>query len=56
MKELITYYIIFYRFLDTKTWQRTHINQDKQYLIDFVANIPYIDTTTITIKEIELPK
>jgi hypothetical protein len=56
MKDTVIYYIIFYRFLDTKTWQRTHVNPDKQYLIDFVSNIAYIDPSTITLKEIELPK
>jgi hypothetical protein len=56
MTPLQTYYIGFYRYLDTKTWQRTNVNQDHQYLVEFLSNVQYIDKDSIIIKEIQLPE
>jgi len=49
------YYIGFFRYTDSKTWQRTNVNDVKTDLEEYMNNLQYIDKNTIRIVEVELP-
>ena len=50
------YYIGFYRYDDSKTWQRTNLNEDEKELRAYLENLQYIDKFSINIRNIELPE
>ncbi len=51
-----TYYIVFFRYLDSKLWQRSNLSEDKKALEDSVKNKDYIDLTSVNVREIKLPE
>ena len=51
-----TYYIAFFRYLDSKTWQRSQLSDNEKSLKDAVQIKDYIDVSTINIREIKLPE
>lgn len=50
------YYIGFYRYDDSKLWQKTNLNDSEQDLKDYLHNLQYVDKTSINIKKIQLPE
>jgi hypothetical protein len=50
-----TWFIAFYRYKDTKTWQRTFLFDNKEKLDLQLKAMDYIESDYIT-KEIELPE
>lgn len=56
LKSFKTYYIGFYQYDDTKTWNSTRLNEDKEELEKYLYNLEYINKASINIKEIKLPE
>lgn len=50
------YYIIFYRYQNSKTWQHSGLDTDQIRLRTAIENRPYVDLKSIHIKEVELPE
>lgn len=57
-KKLIKYCIGFYRFTDSKVWQRSQLElgKNEEKLKEYLNNIGYIDKTSIEMRYIELPE
>lgn len=51
-----TFYIGFYRFKDTKVWQRSQVEPNKDKLKAYLESIDYIDKASIKIIDIQLPE
>jgi len=49
------YYIIFYRYEDSKTWHHSGLDINKDSLIASLENRPYIDKKSFIIKDVDLP-
>ena len=56
LKSFKTYYIGFYQYDDTKTWNITRLNENKEDLETYLFNLQYINKASINIKDIELPE
>lgn len=54
--ELKTFYIGFYRFLDTKVWQRTQVEPVETKLKAYLETVDYIDKNSIKIVSVQLPE
>lgn len=56
--KMVSWCLGFYRFTDSKTWQRTQLEQPKgeEKLREYLNNIAYIDKSSIIIHYIELPE
>lgn len=50
------YYIGFYRFKDTKVWQRSQVEPDKERLLKYLQSIEYIDKESIKLMDVSLPE
>lgn len=50
-----TYYIGFFKYDDSKIWQKTSLNLDQKQLEEYLNGLQYVDKTTINIREIQLP-
>ena len=50
-----TWYIGFYKYSDSKYWNRTNIFETEEEVKTYLDKFDYIDTNTITIREIQLP-
>jgi len=50
------YYIAFYRYDDSKIWQRTNLIEKKEVLEKELKQKDYIDQNSINIVEIYLPE
>ena len=50
-----TFYIGFFKYIDSNLWQKTNLYKNEKELKDYMEGIPYIDSSTIKIKIIELP-
>ena len=55
-KNFKTFYIGFYQYDDTKTWNATRLNEDRDELEKYLSNLEYINKASINIREIELPE
>ncbi len=53
---VVTYYIVFFRYIDSKIWQRTNLGLNKKELEDSVKIKDYIDLESINVREIKLPE
>lgn len=50
-----TWFIAFYQYKDTKTWQRTFLYDNKEKLENHLKSLDYVNNNWI-IKDIELPE
>ena len=50
-----TFYIGFFKNTDSNLWQKTNLYKNETELKTYMESIPYINSSTITIKLIELP-
>jgi hypothetical protein len=50
-----TYYIGFFKYDDSKIWQKTSLHLDQKQLSEHLNNLQYVDKNTINIREIQLP-
>lgn len=50
-----TYYIVFYRYEGTKTWNHSGLDTDKERLLENLKARTYIDVKSFVVKEVELP-
>ena len=51
-----TYYMIFYRYLDSKTWQHSGLDTNQERLRKAIESRPYVDIKSFVIKEVALPE
>jgi hypothetical protein len=54
--KLKDYYIGFYRYDDSKIWQKTNLNETEKDLREYLENLNYVDKLSINIKNIQLPE
>lgn len=56
MQQSQVWYIGFFRYEDTKTWNRSSLYLDKKDLETYLNSLTYVDKASITITEVSLPK
>lgn len=49
------YYMIFYKYQNSKTWQHSGLHTDSNELLKAILARPYIDPETVIVKTIILP-
>lgn len=54
--QIKDYYIGFYRYDDSRIWQKTNLNDDEKSLREYLENLNYLDKTSINIRKIQLPE
>jgi hypothetical protein len=52
---MTTYFMAFFKYDDSTTWQRTSLFLEKKTLEEYIKTVTYVDQSTVNIKEIELP-
>jgi outer membrane protein assembly factor BamA len=50
------YYIGFFRYDDSKIWNKTNLNEDEKVLREYLENLTYVDKLSINIRKIQLPE
>lgn len=52
----MTYFIGFFRYDDSKVWNRTGLYTDEKTVKEYLDKLQYIDKKSINIRAIDLPK
>jgi hypothetical protein len=57
-KKVVKYCIGFYRFTDSKIWNRSQVEpiKNEEKLTEYLKNIAYIDKDSINMHYVELPE
>ena len=50
------WFIGFFRYDDSKLWNRTNLRETKLDVETYLNSLDYVDKTSINVKEIELPE